>query len=702
MELFSSVLVANRGEIAVRIITTLRNLGIGAVAVFTDDDARAAHVQVADRAVRIPGYLDGEAIVAAAADTGAGAIHPGYGFLAENAAFARACAAAGVTFIGPPAGAIETMGDKIAARAAVTSRGVATVPGIAEPGLDDEALIAGAGQVGFPVLIKPAAGGGGKGMHRVDEAADLPAALATARREAAGAFGDDTLFLERFVDSPRHIEVQVLADAHGQVIHLGERECSLQRRHQKVVEEAPSPLLTEEQREAYGQAAIATARSVGYVGAGTVEFIVSAHQPDEPYFMEMNTRLQVEHPVTEMITGIDLVAEQIHIAAGGPLRIRQQDVDLTGHAIEARVYAEDPAAGFLPTGGQVLQARFPASPGLRVDHAVHPGMTIGSTYDPMIAKVIAHAPTRTGALDHLDRALAHTSILGVGTNIAFLRALLADERVRAGELDTGLIERHSAELVNHSPTAADYAVAALVHWHAAHREATSRWHAPSGWRLSGQAPYVVRFAGTPGQVVTVALTGTPDDALAQIDGTSIRLGMGDDAVVVDGQHRPLRWHVGKGETWINHGTGDRLFHRHSPARDSGTSAATPTLDSPMPGTVVAVLATDGAHVEAGEAVVAVEAMKMEHLLRAPAAGTVRVHVRTGQTVARGEQLARVEPAEGPDQQRPDHKHDQHSDHGHGDQRHGDQGHGDEEHGRQGLSRQGRQEPTANIVEAHHG
>ncbi|WP_434080781.1 biotin carboxylase N-terminal domain-containing protein [Sanguibacter sp. Z1732] len=361
--LFDAVLVANRGEIAVRIMRTLTQTGITSVAVYTEADDDAPHVRAATRAVPVPSYLDADALVAAASGAGAQAIHPGYGFLAENAGFARACARAGLVFIGPGAAAIETMGNKIAARAAVAARGVATVPGLAEPGLDDAALVAGAQQVGFPLLIKPAAGGGGKGMHRVDDPADLPGALATARREAGGAFGDDSLFLERFITTPRHIEVQVLADAHGNVVHLGERECSLQRRHQKVVEEAPSPLLTPAQREHLGQAAIETARAVDYVGAGTVEFIVSGADPDEAFFMEMNTRLQVEHPVTEAITGIDLVAEQVRIAAGAPVGITQEDLVLHGHAIEARIYAEDPDSGFLPTGGHVLQVSLPGATG---------------------------------------------------------------------------------------------------------------------------------------------------------------------------------------------------------------------------------------------------------------------------------------------------------------------------------------------------
>ncbi|MCE9517125.1 MAG: ATP-grasp domain-containing protein, partial [Mycobacterium sp.] len=415
--MFSTVLVANRGEIAVRVIRTLRAMGIRSVAVYSDADADARHVAEADVAVRIgppparQSYLDIDAVVAAAVRTGAQAVHPGYGFLSENARFAAALEAAGVVFIGPRAVAIETMGDKIAAKSAVSAFGVPVVPGIAEPGLCDADLIVAAAGIGYPVLVKPSAGGGGKGMRRVEDPADLPAALAGARREAAAAFGDDTLFVERFVLRPRHIEVQVLADAHGTVVHLGERECSLQRRHQKVIEEAPSPLLDDATRARIGAAACNTARSVDYLGAGTVEFIVSADRPDEFFFMEMNTRLQVEHPVTEMTTGIDLVEWQVRIAAGQPLTHRQDDIRLRGHAIEARVYAEDPGAGFLPTGGPVLAVTEPSGPHVRIDSGLSAGMTVGSDYDPMLAKVIAHGPDRGEALRRLDDALARTAVL---------------------------------------------------------------------------------------------------------------------------------------------------------------------------------------------------------------------------------------------------------------------------------------------------
>ncbi|GAA1483947.1 biotin carboxylase N-terminal domain-containing protein [Brachybacterium fresconis] len=629
-----------------RILRTAADLGLTTIAVHTDEDADAAHVTAADAAIRIDSYLEGEQIVAAAISTGAEAIHPGYGFLSERADFARSCARAGLVFIGPDAAAIETMGDKISARAAVAARGVATVPGLAAPGLDDAALIAGAADVGFPLLVKPAAGGGGKGMHRVAEPSELPAALATARREAAGAFGDDTLFLERWITSPRHIEVQILADAHGHVIHLGERECSLQRRHQKVIEEAPSPSLTPAQRERFGQAAVAAARAVAYRGAGTVEFIVDATAPEQPFFLEMNTRLQVEHAVTEAVTGYDLVAEQIRIADGQPLSIRQDEVRASGHAIEARVYAEDPDAGFLPTGGTVRDLALPE--GVRVDHALAVGMRVSSTYDPMLAKVIAHAPSREQALKSLDRALAATHVLGVVTNTAFLRTLLALDEVVAGTVDTGLIERRLDELARPAVTAATLAVAALVRWdHVARSRCDDLWHAPTGWRLGGQAPFVVRFDGADGAddpcaaPRTVELTGTPAAARARIDGEEISLALHPGAVTVDGHRMPLVRHGTDRAVWIGLPGEDRELILHSPRRSAGVRDAAPTLESPMPGTVTAVLVAEGDEVAAGDPVLVVEAMKMEHTLHAPSPGTVRLRVAIGDRVGRGQELAQV-------------------------------------------------------------
>jgi len=668
-----TVLIANRGEIAMRILRTVHALGMTGIAVHTDEDAGAAHVAAAEQAVRIGSYLDGAEIIAAARATGAQAIHPGYGFLAERADFARACAGAGLRFIGPSAEAIETMGDKIAARAAVTARDVPVVPGLAEPGLDDAALLAGAAEIGFPVLVKPAAGGGGKGMHEVARAEDLPAALAAARREAAGAFGDDTLFLERLITAPRHIEVQVLADTHGRVIHLGERECSLQRRHQKVIEEAPSPSLSPAQRAHVGEVAVAAARAVDYVGAGTVEFIIDAAAPEEPFFLEMNTRLQVEHAVTEAVTGIDLVAEQLRIAGGEPLSLTQEDVHLEGHAIEARVYAEDAAAGFLPTGGTVLALALPEH--ARVDHALSVGTAVSSSYDPMLAKVIAHAPTRAQALAALDRALEGTHVLGVVTNTAFLRSLLALEEVQRGDLDTGLIERRLPELTPPPVSAQALAVAALLHWD---RVARSRpeglWHRPSGWRLGQHAPFTVRFAAADGAgpsggegsalaagssraegsapgagqsgraedgAWTVTLTSSPGTARARVGEQELELTLHSSAVTVDGTRSRLLHHLAEDSVWIGLPGEDVELTLHRSVRTATDREAAPTLASPMPGTVTTVLVSSGDLVSRGDPVLVVEAMKMEHTLHAPGDGTVHLHVRAGQRVARGEEVAEV-------------------------------------------------------------
>ncbi|TDP78130.1 acetyl/propionyl-CoA carboxylase alpha subunit [Brachybacterium sp. AG952] len=646
-----TVLIANRGEIALRILRSVHALGMAGIAVHTDEDAASPHVAAADAAMRIDSYLSVDEVLRAARTSGAEALHPGYGFLSERAELAAACAAAGIAFVGPPAAAIATMGDKITARETVAARGVPVVPGLAAPGLDDAALLAGAAEIGVPLLIKPAAGGGGKGMHRVEDLAELPAALETARREAAGAFGDDTLFLERWITAPRHLEVQILADTHGHVIHLGERECSLQRRHQKVVEEAPSPTLTPAQREQLGQIAVEAARAVDYVGAGTVEFIVDAHAPDEPFFLEMNTRLQVEHAVTEAVTGIDLVAAQLRIAAGEQLGVAQEDVQLSGHAIEARVYAEDPDSGFLPTGGRILDLALPR--GARVDHALAEGLEVSTSYDPMLAKVITHAPTREAALAALDRALAGTHLLGVVTNIAFLRALLSLPEVVEGRLDTGLIERHLPELRRGPVSDRALAVAALVH---RERLDTARpeglWHRPSGWRLGEPAPFRVRFAAADGGAVTMALTGPSTQAMAKIEredqSGALSLALHDGAVTVDGLRLPLRHHASEDAVWIGLPGEDRELVLHRPARAGSRRETAPTLDSPMPGAVTAVLVADGDQVQEGQAVLVVEAMKMEHTLHAPSAGTLRLHVSAGQRVTRGQELALVEAETGDD------------------------------------------------------
>ena len=524
--MFGTVLVANRGEIACRVIRTLRRLGIRSVAVYTDPDAAAPHVALADLAVHLgpaPAYLSVDAVVGAARRAGAQAIHPGYGFLSENTAFAAACEAAGIVFVGPPSPAIEAMGDKIRAKQTVAKAGVPVVPGSDGSGLDDEALALAAAQIGYPVLLKPSAGGGGKGMREVHRAAGLADAIASARREARSSFGDDTLLVERLVTDPRHIEIQVLADAHGHAIHLGERECSLQRRHQKIIEEAPSPLLNETQREAMGAAAVEAARAVGYVGAGTVEFIVGGDRPDEFYFMEMNTRLQVEHPVTEEIFGLDLVELQLRVAAGEaepwPAQRRAR-----GHAVEARIYAEDPAAGFLPTGGRVLALDWPE--GTRVDAGIAAGSVVGSDYDPMLAKVIAYGADRAEALARLDAALGATVVLGLGTNVAFLRALLADPDVQAGRLDTGLVGRRLSALVAAAPppdvlpAAAVLALAALE----PSGEVVDPFDVPGGWRVGEPAWTAWRMTVDGSSIdgtgpVEVRARGRAADAVVAVGGT---------------------------------------------------------------------------------------------------------------------------------------------------------------------------------------
>jgi acetyl-CoA/propionyl-CoA carboxylase biotin carboxyl carrier protein len=652
-KMFDTVLVANRGEIAVRVIRTLKRLGIRSVAVYSDADAGAPHVAMADVAVRLgpapatESYLSIDAVLAAAAATGAQAIHPGYGFLSENAAFARACAKAGVVFIGPGVHALEAMADKISAKQLVGARGVPMVPGTDAAGLDDAALTKAAAGVGYPLLIKPSAGGGGKGMQIVRSADELAPALASARRIAAAAFGDDTLLLERLIERPRHIEVQVLADRSGTTIHLGERECSLQRRHQKVVEEAPSPLLDEATRARIGEAACEVARSVSYEGAGTVEFLVADAAPDEFFFIEMNTRLQVEHPVTELVTGIDLVEQQLRIAAGEALSFAQDDIRMTGHAIEARIYAESPARDFLPATGTVLALDEPEGDGFRVDSGLVEGLVVGGAYDPMLAKAIAFGADRDEALTRLDALLAQTVVLGLDTNIDELRSVLADPDVRTGKLDTGLLDRRG------TPPAAvadadDLAVAAAV-LDAARDPGSGPW-VRDGWRANGARRPARHGIRTPDGVIDV---------------------------VVDGVATPVRSHeylvrrAGSTETvhaasrgstlWLRrHG---RTLELQTPSRAERTAEllasivraegpVSPELRSLMPGTVVAVPVADGARVAVGDTIVTVEAMKMESPLTAPVAGIVRVSVRVGDLVRRDQVVAVIEEDPAPDADAP--------------------------------------------------
>ncbi|MCA2263099.1 acetyl/propionyl-CoA carboxylase subuit alpha [Mycobacterium marseillense] len=659
--MFETVLVANRGEIAVRVIRTLRRLGIRSVAVYSDPDAGARHVLEADEAVRLgpaaarESYLNIDKVVDAAVRTRSQAIHPGYGFLSENADFAAACERAGVVFLGPPAQAIQVMGDKITAKNAVAAFDVPVVPGVAKPGLSDDALVAAADEVGYPVLIKPSAGGGGKGMRLVEEPAKLREALVSARREAASAFGDDTLFLERFVLRPRHIEVQVLADTHGNVVHLGERECSLQRRHQKVIEEAPSPLLDEVTRARIGAAACNTARSVDYVGAGTVEFIVSADRAQEFFFMEMNTRLQVEHPVTEAVTGLDLVEWQLRVAAGEKLTFAQDDIELRGHAIEARVYAEDPARGFLPTGGRVLGVFEPSGDGVRVDSSLLPGTVVGSDYDPMLSKVIAYGADRDEALEKLDRALSHTAILGVQTNIEFLRFLLADERVRAGDLDTALLDERLADFAP-LPAPDDVLAAAGLYRQSAlasraRHFAGNPWAAPTGWRVGGSAAPVRTDMRTPLRSETVSVWGLPESATVQVgDGetcsAAVHVEPARMSAVIDGLRRDYRWAEADRHLWIADERGTwhlREAEENKIHRAAGAQRA--EILSPMPGSVIAVQTASGTEVSEGDVVVVVEAMKMEHSLAAPVSGQVEVLVSVGDQVTVDQVLARLIPEE---------------------------------------------------------
>ncbi|GAB3308446.1 ATP-grasp domain-containing protein [Epidermidibacterium keratini] len=697
--MFDKVLIANRGEIACRIIRTLDELGIESVAVYSDADRDAKHVGMATEAVHLgptnarESYLNIDKVIAAAKDTGAQAIHPGYGFLAENAAFAQACADAGIVFIGPSASAIETMGDKISAKNTVSAAGVPVVPGKSEPGMTDDDLVAAAQDVGFPVLIKPSAGGGGKGMYVVEDEKSLRSSVESARREAASSFGDDTLFIERYVNDPRHIEVQVLADNHGNTIHLGERECSLQRRHQKIIEEAPSPLLDEQTRARIGQAAVDTAASVDYSGAGTVEFIVSADRPDEFFFMEMNTRLQVEHPVTEMVTGVDLVEQQLRVASGEKLSLTQDDIKLTGHAIEARVYAENPDRDFLPTGGKVLEldeatdwvegTEFdvavltedgelverlltPNAPdgSVRVDTSLLDGLDVATTYDPMISKVIVHGDDRGDALRRLDDVLADYVVFGVVTNVNFLRALINHPAVQSGDLDTGLVGRELDNLVKQPvplEIMAAFAARQLVPADASALPTADPWTDISGWRASRERPWQRRqVRGPDGSAIVIDFRPEADWGGWEPFGFEMRIGeQAHDVVVesyadgadvdltVDGADlaTTVLMLPSEDSLWIHDPDGTYAFQNVEPEAQLGGAAASGEVRSPMPGTVIAVRTEPGAEVAEGDPLVVVEAMKMEHVLTAPIAGVVGdFEAAVGAQVAVDELLMTVEEA----------------------------------------------------------
>ncbi len=638
--MFDTVLIANRGEIAMRIIATLRRMGIRSVAVYSDADADAPHARSADAAVHIgptparQSYLDPTRIVAAAEATGAQAIHPGYGFLSEDPRLARACEDAGIAFIGPPANVIARMGDKIAAKEAAIAANVPVVPGRHDADMDDAAIAAAIADVGFPALLKPSAGGGGKGMRVIEQAEQIEESIAGARREALASFGDDALLVERFVTSPRHIEVQVLADAQGHVVHLGERECTLQRRHQKVIEEAPSAFLDEVVRARLCASAVRLAESVGYINAGTVEYVVPGDAPGDFAFLEMNTRLQVEHPVTEMVTGLDLVEWQVRIAAGEPLTFDQGGVKITGHAVEARIYAEDPARDFVPTGG-VVRLWQPAA-GMRTDSGIATGQEISSAYDPMLAKAIAHAPTRGEALLRLREGLSKTVLLGVPANIDYLAGLAGQSEVIAGDMDTGTLGR-----LRYSEPEADTDLLVMAAVALLPEAQDTTWRAGDSWRLGGPAPLRWNLQGR-----EVTVHGEGPGVRVTVGGeTHERPGVVPPGVVTAKENDVLWLHapeLGHRQVSVHRPIDRQLKGRAADADAEGHWRAL----SPMPGTVIEVPVAVGDLVDLGAPVAVVEAMKMEHSLRAPWHGRViEVSAGPGSTVARHDALVILEPVQ---------------------------------------------------------
>jgi len=652
--MFDKILIANRGEIACRVIATCRRLGIASVAVYSDADRDARHVRLADEAVHIGGapaaesYLRGDALLAVARQTGAQAIHPGYGFLSENAGFAEACAAAGIVFIGPPPEAIRAMGDKSAAKALMQAAGVPLTPGYHGDQQDATFLRAQADSIGYPVLIKASAGGGGKGMRRVDRSEDFIAALASCQREAQSAFGNAHVLVEKYVERPRHIEIQVFADRLGNVVHLFERDCSVQRRHQKVLEEAPAPGMTAERRAAMGQAAVEAARAVGYVGAGTVEFI--AGPQGDFYFMEMNTRLQVEHPVTECITGTDLVEWQLRVADGEPLPKRQEALGIHGHAIEARLYAEDADRGFLPAIGTLRRLRLPATDEhVRVDAGVEEGDAITPYYDPMIAKLIVWDVDRDAALRRMRTALARCEIAGVTTNVDFLARLVRTDSFSHARLDTALIEREQAALQPAASIDNTHWMLAALAAHVLRQAPTSAsagadphspWSQEDGWRVGERAWSWIELEHraerrrvalrTDGHTWELALGEQQARASLQSGPDTLR-------VVLEGRQWSLRaWRDGNrvhlfgmdgGQPWLIH---DAIAEADQPAVEAGG------LIAPMPGRVIALPVKPGDRVGRGATLVVLEAMKMEHSLNAPADGVLKAYrVRAGELVGEG-------------------------------------------------------------------
>jgi geranyl-CoA carboxylase alpha subunit len=653
MPAFQKILIANRGEIACRIQRTAQALGYRTVAVFSDADANALHVQIADQAVHIgpapvqQSYLNIPAIIDAARRSGADAIHPGYGFLSENAEFARACAQAGLTFIGPSAAAIELMGSKRRSKIAMLEAGVPCIAGYQGAEQDDATLLREAERIGYPLMIKASAGGGGRGMRLVHDGFDLPAQLRTARSEALNGFGSDELILEQALIEPRHVEVQLFGDQHGNLIYLGERDCSVQRRHQKVIEEAPCPVMTTELRQAMGEAALKAGRAVNYVGAGTVEFLLDAR--GQFYFLEMNTRLQVEHPVTELITGLDLVAWQLLVAEGQPLPLTQDQVQLSGHAMEVRLYAEDPAQDFLPQTGRV-QAWEPAlQRGARIDHGLLAGQSVSPFYDPMLGKLIAHGATREEARRKLLRAVQDTVLLGVQSNQRLLAGLLQHPLFISGDFSTAFITQHFSDhpsLHTYSPSAEDLAIAAVLFYQTS---ALSHRAPLSGWRNNANVALHYRLGRDEQNWTLQLLAQTHGVFKVQVAERTLELKLVDrDAqsvtLEVDGLRQTHPYHLDGEQLWLfTHPGSLQVEDRTHAVIDSQTSVSSGTLKAPMDGAIVDVLVSEGSPVSKGQLLVVLEAMKMEHPLKAGIDGVLkRVQVKVGDQVKNRQVLLQVE------------------------------------------------------------
>jgi 3-methylcrotonyl-CoA carboxylase alpha subunit len=659
---FRTLLIANRGEIACRVIRSARAMGLRTVAVYSEADRDAMHVAMADEAVLLgpararDSYLNIERVIEAARKSGAEAVHPGYGFLSENAEFAQACLDAGLVFVGPTAAMMTAMGSKSGSKQLMEKAGVPLVPGYHGEAQDEAILAEAANKIGFPVLVKASAGGGGRGMRVVKSAGELPAAIVSAKREAKAAFGDDRMLIEKFVQNPRHIEVQIIGDSHGNLLSLFERECTLQRRHQKVIEEAPSPTLNATQRDAVCAAARKAAGAVNYVGAGTIEFVSDGK---EVFFIEMNTRLQVEHPVTELITGIDLVEWQLRVAFGEKLPLAQDEIKLNGHAIEARVYAENPQKNFMPSVGRIKTWRTPdAVDGLRIDAGYRGGDAVSPYYDAMLAKVIAWAPTREAAIERLNRGLEETDVRGIVTNIPFLSALVTHRDVRANTIDTGFIERELKGLTETSPLAGELefcaAVAAVIvdEQQAARNEAHSPWRT-YGWQPVGLRTRVFQFRLGQGAEQKVTLhygdsrfAVSLGDHHAPVVLSIMPYAGGSFDMIVDGVKSNVVAVIEGHELYLRTRNGRFDLHWVDPfGGETEEQVGEDKIVAPLPGTVVALLAEEGATVEKGAAILTLEVMKMEQTLRAPFAGVLKkIKCKVGDIVGEGVELAEIEPA----------------------------------------------------------